>query len=67
MNFDKEWEVEATNEIRTSFFATQRKKHKKKHTSILKNYARDYIPIAVPTVTRLRTYIAIQKISRWIV
>ena len=42
---------------------TQRKKQKKKHTSILKNYARAYIPIAVPTVTRLRTYTVIQRIE----
>ena len=48
----KEWEVEATIEIRTSFFAIQKKKQKKKRINTLKNYARAYIPIAALIATK---------------
>lgn len=64
MSFDKEWEVEATIEIKTLFFVPPRKKRRKKHINIYQNYARTYIPTVVQIATRLRTYIAIQKIVK---
>lgn len=63
MGFDKKWEVKATIEITTIFLCDTKKEAEKEAYKYLSELCQGLCPIVVPTATKVRASIDIQRIE----